>query len=240
MPGCGSSVAGVYPRSDVVSGWRLVEVTARVHLFVQHPDDLDRALPSDAIVKNINRSPDLRSVNRTARISDVEAADTWTEFRSLLRERAYWLVRNLPHSVGKNSRVPLSAVGAPTLGACRKDIGQINLCGVSEPKPRHAALTRALGSRRRQPFEIPFEVGIIDLGELAAFERISAGLDLGAEGLQSKGVFLPALLEYAQSVTDSFARILVFAGFDDLLNKRVLLGCQTDVPGRHLDLQQFR
>jgi hypothetical protein len=31
---------------------------------------------------------------------------------------------------------------------------------------------------------------------------------------------------------------LVLAGFDDLLNKGVLLGCQADVPGRHLGLSQ--
>ena len=57
-------------------GWQFVEVTAWVHPFVQHADDLDHALLCDAIVKNMNRSPDLRSGSRTPRISDMEASDT--------------------------------------------------------------------------------------------------------------------------------------------------------------------
>ena len=92
--------------------------------------------------------------------------------------------------------------------------------------------------RPRQPFKVLFEIGIIDLGEIAPFERIDAGFDLRAKRFQSEAIFLPALLEYAQGIANSLARVLVFAGFDDLLNKRVLLGCQIDVPGRHLDLSQ--
>jgi len=111
-------------------------VAARVHPFVQHPDDLDRTFLGDAIVENMNRSPDLRSVSRTARLSDVAAAATATKVRSLLCQRPVRLGRDLSHRIGNDSRVPLPAVGAPTLGACRKDIGQINLCGASEPKPR--------------------------------------------------------------------------------------------------------
>ena len=50
--------------------------------------------------------------------------------------------------------------------------------------------------------------------EVAAIECIDADLDLRAERFQSEAVFLPALLECAQGVTDGFAGILVFAGFD--------------------------
>lgn len=83
-----------------------------------------------------------------------------------------------------NSRVPLPALGAPTVGACRKDVGEIDLRGASEPKPRHPALTRALCRGSRQPFEIPFEIRIIDLGDIAALKRIRASLDLRAEGVE--------------------------------------------------------
>jgi hypothetical protein len=41
-----------------------------------------------------------------------------------------------------------------------------------------------LGGRRRQPFEVTFEIGIIDLGEIAAFERIGPSFDFGAEGFE--------------------------------------------------------
>lgn len=102
-------------------------------------------------------------------------------------------------------------------------MGEIDLRWASEPKPRHAVLPHALRRRRRrQPFEIPFEIDVLDLREVAAIERIDADSDLRAKRLQPEAVFLPALLEYAQGVTDSFAGILVLAGFDDLLNKRVL------------------
>ena len=59
-------------------------MTARVHLFVQHADDLDHTFLGDAIVENVNRSPDLCAFSRTACISDVEAAEIGTKVRSLL------------------------------------------------------------------------------------------------------------------------------------------------------------
>lgn len=209
-------------------------MTARVHLLVQHADDLDHTVLGDAIVQNMNRPPDLRSVSRTGRMSEVEAADSGSEFRSLLRQRAFWIVRDLSHRGGENRGVPLLALGTPTLAACRKDVGKIDLRWAGEPKPRHARLTDALPSGRGQSFEIPFEISILDLREVAAFERICAGLDLGAKRFESEVVFLPTLLKDAQGIADSLACVLVFAGFDDLLHKGILLGGQADVPGRHL------
>jgi hypothetical protein len=41
-------------------------------------------------------------------------------------------------------------------------------------------LPRLFGEQRRQPFEVTCEIGIIDLGEIAAFERISPSFDFGA------------------------------------------------------------
>jgi hypothetical protein len=74
------------------------------------------------------------------------------------------------------------------------------------------------------PANAAYCIRVLDLREVVAIEGIDAGPDLGAKCLQSEAVFLPTLLEYAQGVTDSFAGILVLASFDDLLNKRVLLG----------------
>jgi hypothetical protein len=104
----------------------LVKVTARVHPFVQHADDLDHAFLSDAIVENMNWSPDLCAF-RTAGISDVEAADTTgTKFGSLPRERPLGLIRDLSHRRSENSGVPLPTLGTPAFSTCRKDIGQID------------------------------------------------------------------------------------------------------------------
>jgi hypothetical protein len=143
------------------------------------------------------------------------------------------LVDDLPHRIGENSRVSLLAVSAPTLGAGCKDAPKIELRWASEPKPRHAVLPRAPCSGSRQPFEIPIEIGTIDLDEVAAIERIGASLDLSTEDLELEAVFPPALLECAQGVADGFAGILVFTRFDDLFDKRILLGGQVDIPGRH-------
>ena len=61
----------------LVLPWQFVEVTARFHPFVQHANDLDHTFLGDAIVENVNRSPDpCVFFSRTACISDVEAADT--------------------------------------------------------------------------------------------------------------------------------------------------------------------
>jgi hypothetical protein len=183
--------------SDVAFRWRFVEVTARFHPFVQHPDDLDHTSLGDAIVENVNRSPDLCACSRTACISDVETADTGTKVGSLPGEWPIGLSRDLSHGGDENGCVPLPALGAPPLGARRKDISQIDQRWASEPKPRHAALTHALRCGRRQPFEIPFEIGVLDLREVATIERIGAGLDLRAERFQSEPVFSPTLLKDA-------------------------------------------
>ena len=104
-------------------------MTARVHPFVQDADDLDHAVPSDAIGENVNRPSDLSSSSRTSCVPDMEASDIRTEFRSLPCEWPFGLSRNLAHRSHENGCVPLSALDAPPLGARRKDVGQIYLCG---------------------------------------------------------------------------------------------------------------
>jgi hypothetical protein len=216
-------------------------VTARVHPFVQHADDLDHTFLGNAIVENMNWSPDPCAFG-AAGISDVEAADpAGTKFGSLPRERPSRLIRDLSHCGCENSGVLLPTLGAPTLGARGKDVGEIDLRRAGEPKPRHAVLPHALRGRRpRQPFEIPFEIDVLDLREVAPIERLDTEPDLGAKRLQSEAVFFAALLEDAQGISDGFAGVLILAGVDDLLNEGVLLGCQADVPGRHPDLSQSR
>src|SRR5207245_11549289 len=59
--------------------------------------------------------------------------------------------------------------------------------------------------RRRQPFEILFEIGVFDLREIAGIDRINADLDLRSKRLQTEAVFLPALLEYTQRIPNSLA-----------------------------------
>jgi hypothetical protein len=49
-------------------------------------------------------------------------------------------------------------------------------------------LARVLRTWRRQPLQVAFEIGIVDLDEIAAFERIGASLDLRAEGVELKVV----------------------------------------------------
>ncbi len=49
-------------------------------------------------------------------------------------------------------------------------------------------LPRLFGGPGRQPFEVTFEIGIIDLGEVPAFERIGPSFDLGAESVELNSV----------------------------------------------------
>lgn len=221
---------------NVASARQFVEVTARIHPFMQHADDLDYAFLGDAIVENVNRSPDHPcAFCRASSIPNVEAANTWMKFRSGLGKQPFGLNRHLAHRGDEEGSISLPAFCAPPLGACRKDVGQIDLCGAREAK-RAIRLAHVLRSGRRQTFEVAFEIGTIDLGEIAASERIGTSLDVGAEGFQLEAVFAPTLLKDAQGIADGFARILVLAGFDDLLNEGILLGCQADVPSRHLGL----
>jgi hypothetical protein len=48
---------------------------------------------------------------------------------------------------------------------------------------RAIRLTHVLRSWRRQPFEVAFQIDIIELSEIAAFKRIDASLDLRARSL---------------------------------------------------------
>jgi hypothetical protein len=132
MPGCGHSAAFSLWGSDIAFSWQSVEMTARVHPFVQHTDDLDHAVSSDAIVENVNRSADFRGSSRTSCVPSMETAEVRTKFWSLPCERPFGLSRDLSHRGGKNGGVPLPALDAPPLGgACRQDVGQIDLRGTS-------------------------------------------------------------------------------------------------------------
>jgi hypothetical protein len=54
----------------------------------------------------------------------------------------------------------------------------------------------------RQPLQIALEVRVIDLDEIAAVERIDAGLDLRAQCFQLQRIFLPAPL-HARAINPS-------------------------------------
>ena len=54
------------------------------------------------------------------------------------------------------------------------------------PRVRAIRLPRLFGRRRGQAFEDSFEIGIIEPGEIAAFERIDPSFDLRAEALSSR------------------------------------------------------
>jgi hypothetical protein len=126
------------------AGGSVAALSDTSHPFVQDADDLDHAVPRDAIVENVNRPSDLSSSSRTSCVPDMEASYIRTEFRSLPCEWPFGLSRNLAHRSHENACVPLPALDAPPLGVRRKDVGQIYLCGARETKPRHSSSARAL------------------------------------------------------------------------------------------------
>jgi len=93
----------------------------------------------------------------------------------LLRE---WFSR----SVAEHSR---SRDAAPP-AVPRSDASSTARTAIAHPSASSRA--RVLRRRRRQPFEIDFEIGVIDLDEIAALKRIGASLDLRAEGVELEAV----------------------------------------------------
>jgi hypothetical protein len=86
----------------------------------------------------------------------------------------------VPHSRWGAGCVPLPALGAPPLGTDSKDVGEIDLRGASEAKPRHSPWRTGFTAGGRQPLKVPFEIRVVDLSEIAAIDRINADLDLRA------------------------------------------------------------
>jgi len=84
-----------------------------------------------------------------------------------------------------------------------------------------------------QPIEEILEFGFVDFNEIPAIERIDTGPNLLTQRLELQGILLAALLERTKCVSDRFASVLILAGLDDILNKRILLSRQADVPSRH-------
>ena len=113
-------------------------VTARFHPFVPHSDDRDHAFLGDATVENVKGL-----LTRAASV-EPRAYRTWklripgrSSARALISNPS-GLSRNLAHRSDEEGGVSLPAFCAPPLGACRKDVGKIDLRWAGEAEPRHA------------------------------------------------------------------------------------------------------
>src|SRR5262249_58219722 len=84
-----------------------------------------------------------------------------------------------------------------------------------------------------EPTHVGAQFPGVELQEIASLEFIDADLDGRAQSLQLERVLAAPLLKNSQRVPHRLTRILVLAGLDDFLDKRVLLGRQADVSSRH-------
>jgi hypothetical protein len=69
------------------------------------------------------------------------------------------------------------------------------------------------------------KIGVIDFGEISPFKSFPTSLDQCTQCLEPQGVFLPALLEDPQRVSDHLVRVLVLASPNDAFYKFSLLLC---------------
>jgi len=141
-------------------------VPARFHPFMENADDLNQSRLDRPIVEHAARMPQMK------------AANPGQQFLSGLSKRTLRISRDYSHRCSKKHGVAAPSLGPPSLGAGRKNVGEIGLCRPCQTKTRHrsaSALTRGCKS-----FKILFKVSLFDFGKVASFYCIDAGFDLDA------------------------------------------------------------
>ena len=167
-------------------------------------------------------------------MSDVETADTGTKVRSVPCERPVGLSCDLAHRSGRTAAYRCRP-SAPHRSALIERMLTRSVCAGRARRnrairPTARALPAGRVNRSRYPSRSASSTSAKSPRSIASVPTLICARSAFSLRLSSR----PALLKDAQGIADSFAGILVFAVFDDLLNKRILLGCQADVPGRHL------
>jgi hypothetical protein len=207
--------------SDVVFGRQFVEVTARFHPFVEDADDLDHPVTGAGLLtllpsteRRVYRRWKLRISERSSGrfVVSGPSGSAATCRIAAARAAAYRCRLSAPQRSALMERMLARSICA---GRARRNRAILRKCLADSP---HGGGCEA--------FEVAYEIRVVDLSEFAAIDRMNAGLDLRSERPQTEAVFLPALLEHTQRISNCLACILVFASLHDLLDEGVLLGRQ--------------
>jgi hypothetical protein len=74
-----------------------VNVPARLHAFVQDPDDFHESRPNDAVEEDMHRPSHLCLCFAGLRISEMKAANAARQLRAVAGRGAFWFSRDLAH-----------------------------------------------------------------------------------------------------------------------------------------------
>jgi hypothetical protein len=69
---------------------------ARLHAFVQHPDNFDQARLNHAVVEHMHRPPHLRVWVVAASVTNMKTADVGQKFGAISRRGAFWISARPP------------------------------------------------------------------------------------------------------------------------------------------------
>ena len=217
---------------------QLIEVTARLHPFVQNAHDLYDALVVDAVVENMNGVPHLDDFSRHSGMSDMEAEDTRSEALAASSRADREAQPRLAVSRPRDGRVTLGAVDAPSLSAGGKDVGEINCAGRAR-RNRAIQPSARVWQRASAPARVPFEISVVTSTKSPRSSTSTPALICARSAFSRR---LSSLRRCCSARSASRIASLAFwllAGLDYLLDKGILLGRQADVARWHSDLAAF-
>jgi hypothetical protein len=123
-----------------------VQVSARLHPFVQYADDLDQVRLDRPVVQDMDRPADSSPGVFSTRVPEMKAAEATEDLRSVTREGTLWIGSRLPHRCRQERRVSTPALDAPLLGADRKNARDVRPGGLRQAVARHQSISG--GSRQ--------------------------------------------------------------------------------------------
>jgi hypothetical protein len=163
-------------------------------------------------------------------VPNMKAAQAGADYGAIDSQATKRVGSDAPDCRSETSAIAASRVFAVQLFASAQYSGNVGLCGVGNPIPRH------FQSRRRRDSEIVEEAVqliILEFGEFTAIERCDTLSDSNGKPFTAQGVFLATTPQCVQSVGDNIAGVLVFTASQHLIDKRVLLGREAYAANRH-------
>jgi hypothetical protein len=151
--------------------------SAGLHPFVQNSNDLNKPGLDRTEVDNVDRSAHRRPWGVCTDMSKVKAAQARLQVGAIARDEASRLVCHDAHCSRENRCVAALPHATPSFKTGGKNAGEIRLRRARQTEARHVGSARAFGCGS-QVSDIIFEIGVLDLDEIAAFKRIDAGLYL--------------------------------------------------------------
>src|ERR1700730_606147 len=115
-------------------------MSCRIHVIVQHGDNVDQSGIDDSVIKDVYRSAYSLAGEGAPGESNMEAADTGQEVRAFARRRPERVGRNFLHRISECEGISASCIGSPLFGARGKYVRDVYLGWDGKAKPRHLSV----------------------------------------------------------------------------------------------------